>query len=124
MLWLAADAFWLEAEPQAHLPRKLMLAGLRKMRHRGQPQGGLVVYPNPGGLLLGSTGEAVGGRGMPPGSHAQPAANTKTQQKDSLAEDSIVYRSSRLCSFTEHALDLYLNVFFEPQDFPLGLKII
>jgi hypothetical protein len=40
-------------------------------------------------LLLGSTGEAVGGRGMPPGSHAQPAANTKTQQKDSLAGDSI-----------------------------------
>jgi hypothetical protein len=27
MLWLAADAFWLEAEPQAHRPRKLMLAG-------------------------------------------------------------------------------------------------
>jgi len=27
MLWLAADAFWLEAEPQANRPRKLMLAG-------------------------------------------------------------------------------------------------
>ena len=93
MLRLAADAFWPEAEPQAHRPRKLMLAGLRKMRHRGQPQGGLVVYSNPGGLLLGTTGEAVDGRGMPPGSHAQPAANTKMKRKDVLAGDSIVYRS-------------------------------
>ncbi len=81
-----------------------MLAGLRKMRHRGQPQGGLVVYPNRGGLLLGLTGEAVGGRGMPPGSHAQPAANTKMKRKDVFPGDSIVYKSYLSCSFTEYAL--------------------
>jgi hypothetical protein len=62
------------------------------------------------------------GRGMPPGSHAELSANTKT--KNVLAGESIVYRNSRSCSFTEQVLDLYLNVFFEPPDFPLGLKMI